>query len=327
MASSKKLSTDEVEALIGGLADEEAAGVDLQRSDVRPVSLGLDDLSVLGDYYALRMINERFCRLCRSVFLPMLRSQPKLSAFPPEIKKFSDYKSEKNDFMSFTISKVESLKGTQLLALDPEMVSALTSSYYGGSVVKSLRNVEGEFTATEHRIIEMVTVGMNEALAAAWSDLIDLSFDVILREENVQQTTFSDDDETVIICGFMLQFPDNSSSRFDVLYPLQMLKPIASQLRTRLHTDTGDLDLTWKQKLEHAVLNVPVTLTAELARPKISFGRLTQVRKDEVLPIMIGDGVEVRIQGRQIFRADLGSASNRAAVELKKRTKRDGEQG
>ena len=70
MASSKKLSTDEVEALIGGLADEETAGIDPQRSDVRPVSLGLDDFSVLGDYYALRMINERFCRLCRSVFFP-----------------------------------------------------------------------------------------------------------------------------------------------------------------------------------------------------------------------------------------------------------------
>jgi len=105
-----------------------------------------------------------------------------------------------------------------------------------------------------------------------------------------------------------------------------MLKPIASQLRTRLQTETGNLDLTWKQKLEQAVLRVPVTLTAELARPKISIGRLTQVKKDEVLPIIIGDGVEVRIQGRQIFRADLGSASNRAAVELKKRTKRDGEQ-
>ena len=37
-------------------------------SNIRPFKFGSDDLSLMGDYYALRMINERFARFARSVF-------------------------------------------------------------------------------------------------------------------------------------------------------------------------------------------------------------------------------------------------------------------
>ena len=51
------------------------AAASAEDKDVRPFQFGSDDLSLLGDYYALRMINERFARMARQVFLPMLRMQ------------------------------------------------------------------------------------------------------------------------------------------------------------------------------------------------------------------------------------------------------------
>ena len=89
MVGSRKLSNDEVEALLGGLG---AAAEDSSTSDVfdptavRDFDFGSEDLSLLGDYYALRMINEKICRFTRSVFLPMLRIMPRISSFPPEVK-------------------------------------------------------------------------------------------------------------------------------------------------------------------------------------------------------------------------------------------------
>ena len=56
MADSRKLTTDEVNALMEGLskgdvAGEAGVGKDLE---VAPFSFGTDDLSLMGDYYALR---------------------------------------------------------------------------------------------------------------------------------------------------------------------------------------------------------------------------------------------------------------------------------
>ena len=93
MVGSRKLSNDEVEALLSGL-DEESTEESTQQFDpteVREFKFGTEDLSLLGDYYALRMINEKMCRFTRSVFLPMLRIMPRISSFPPEVKSFDEY--------------------------------------------------------------------------------------------------------------------------------------------------------------------------------------------------------------------------------------------
>ena len=62
--ASKKLSSDEVNALMEGLEDSShSTNIDISSSDdVRPFAFGEDDLSLMGDYYALRQVNERFAR-------------------------------------------------------------------------------------------------------------------------------------------------------------------------------------------------------------------------------------------------------------------------
>ena len=69
MVGSRKLSNDEVEALLGGLEGEEEQAVAAQfdPNEVREFTFGSEDLSLLGDYYALRMINEKIFPLYLSV--------------------------------------------------------------------------------------------------------------------------------------------------------------------------------------------------------------------------------------------------------------------
>ena len=71
MVASRKLTTEEVDALIAGMGEDDAGPAPARSPsgvEVVPFAFGSDDLSLLGDYYALRMINERFCRFARAVF-------------------------------------------------------------------------------------------------------------------------------------------------------------------------------------------------------------------------------------------------------------------
>ena len=156
MTSTRKLSSSEVNALIDGLQQEGSGGgaeADVSASaEVRSFQFGSDDLSLLGDYYALRMLNERFSRLARSVFLPMLRIQPRISSFPPEVKTFDEYIADVDNFLSLSISKIEELRGSMMLVLNPSFISILTNSFYGGKI-STLKNRRNEFTTTEERVI------------------------------------------------------------------------------------------------------------------------------------------------------------------------------
>lgn len=322
MAASKKLTSEEVDALIAGLGDDsEALGSvsSVEALEVKSFSFGSDDLSLLGDYYALRMINERFCRFARSVFLPMLRIQPRISSFPPEVKTFDEYSADADSFMSLTTSRLEELRGSSLLVVAPNFISLLTNAYYGGTAVRPLRRVPGEFTATEQRVIEIISGGLMTAMQNAWKDLTPVSFAIQSHEENMQFASFVDNSETVIVCTFLVQLPGSEPATFDVVYPLQTLKPIASLLRSRVQSEFVSEDLSWRQKLERAILNIPLVVTAELARPKVSMKNLLNLQDGDTFPMQVNNGIKVLVEGKTLFNAELGQVGPQAALYLRDR--------
>ena len=317
--SSRKLTSEEVDALMDGLqgSDYEVQADVADSSEVRSFQFGEDDLSLMGDYYALRLINERFARHARSVFLPMLRLQPRISPFPPEVKTFDEYCEGIENFMNLNISRMEELRGPMLLTLGPKFISTLTASFYGGSIYQPDQK-RTEFTSTEERVIELVYEGLSECLSAAWTDLMPVALTYQGREVNPQFASFVDGGELVIICAFLIQLPNGESVNMDVVYPLQTLKPIASQLRSRMQSDTSD-DVSWRERMEHAILNIPLNVTALLGEPVMSMGQLIRLQSGDVVPIQVNEGIELRVENNPIFLADIGEVSGQAAVSLTKR--------
>ena len=317
--SSRKLTSEEVDALMEGLqaSDYEVQADVADSSDVRAFHFGEDDLSLMGDYYALRLINERFARHARGVFLPMLRLQPRISPFPPEVKTFDEYCEGIDNFMNLNISRMEELRGPMLLTLGPKFISTLTASFYGGSIYQPDQK-RTEFTNTEERVIELVHEGLSECLSVAWTDLMPITLSHQGREVNPQFASFVDGSELVIICAFLIQLPNGESVNMDVVYPLQTLKPIATQLRSRMQSDTND-DVSWRERMEHAILNIPLNVTAFLGKPVMSMGQLIRLQTGDVVPIQVNEGIELRVEDNPIFLADIGEVSGQAAVSLTKR--------
>lgn len=315
--STHKLSSNEVAALVDGLLDMEAEKTG-GTANVRPYRFGSDNLSIMGDYYGLRMINERFCRLARSTFLPFLRIQPRISSFPPEVKRFSQYCDELENFVSLTTSRVDALRSNQLVMLPPNFVSLLTNAYYGGQIAY-LPNGRNEFTAAENRVIQIVTSGLNRALEGAWKDLMLLNFTNPVHEENLQFATFVDSADMVVSCTFIIQLPEVDPATFDVIYPLQALKPIAAQLRSRMQSDLVADDVKWRARLHAAVLAVPLNATARLAQPMVPLSLLTGVAPGKIVPVDLAPRPQLLIEGMPFFDAEPGEQAGHAALSLTRR--------
>lgn len=321
MASTHKLSSTQVAALVDGLRDLEGDAQGLEATEAKPYKFGSDNRGMLGDYYGLRMINERFCRIARSVFLPFLRIQPRISSFPPEIKTFTQYSDELDNFTSLTISRIEPLRGTSMITLHPDFVSLLTDAYYGGAI-RNLPNRRAEFTATETRVIELVTEGLNRALEAAWRDLSPLTFQVASHEENLQFATFVEGKDLVVNCSFIIQLPDTDPANLDILYPLQALKPLAAQLRSRMQSDVVDDDITWRDRLHRAVMAVPLTVTARLAEPNVSLGALDNLTPGRVVPVDLSPAPLLLVEDKPFFSGEIGMQGGHAAMNLTRRLRR-----
>ena len=318
--SSRKLSSDEVSALMDGLQNGEISTNSGVNNDVEVTDFkfGSDNLELLGDYYALRLINERFARLVRSIFLPMIRIQPKINPFPPEVKTYDEYSAGLNSFMSLTTSRVEELRGSMLLVLEPSFISVLTNCYYGGKLA-NFPTTKAEFTATEERIIEIVSDGIAQCLQNAWKDLMPITIRHQSREVNPQFATLVEASESVIICSFVVQLPNIDSASFDVIYPLQTLKPIASLLRSRVQSEVVDDDVSWRERLEKSVLNVPLPISAILSEPSLSLSKLVKLKKGDIVNLPPTDGVDFYVNDKLLFKAEIGETNGQVAVSLKNR--------
>ena len=318
--TSRKLSSEEVSALMEGLKSGEINSGDGLNNDIEVTSFtfGSDNLELMGDYYALRLINERFARMVRGIFLPMLRLQPKINPFPPEVKTYDEYSAGLENFMSLTTSRIEELKGSMLLVMDPSFISILTNCYYGGKLA-SFPLKKAEFTATEERIIEIVSDGIGRALENAWKDLMPISIKNVGREINPQFATLVESSDSVIICSFVIQLPNVESASFDIIYPLQTLKPIASLLRSRVQSDIVEDDKTWRERLQNSVLNIPLPVSAILSEPKVKLSQMVNFKKGDLLQLGPVDGVDFLVDKKILFKADIGESNGQAAISLKNR--------
>ncbi len=318
--TSRKLSSEEVSALMDGLKSGEINSGDGLNNDLEVTSFafGSDNLELMGDYYALRLINERFARIVRSIFLPMLRLQPKINPFPPEVKTYDEYSAGLESFMSLSTSRIEELKGSMLLVMDPSFISILTNCYYGGKLT-SFPSKKAEFTATEERIIEIVSDGIGRSLENAWKDLMPISIKNVGREINPQFATLVEASDSVIICSFVIQLPNVDSASFDIIYPLQTLKPIASLLRSRVQSDVVEDDKTWRERLQNSVLNIPLPVSAILSEPKVRVSQMVNFKKGDLLQLGPVDGVDFLVDKKLLFKAEIGESNGQAAISLKNR--------
>ena len=84
--------------------------------------------------------------------------------------------------------------------------------------------------------------------------------------------------------------------------------------------DPGDDDVTWREKMERAILNIPLNITALLGEPIMSMGQLIRLKPGDVVPIQINEGIEVRVEDNAIFLAEIGEVSGQVAVSLSRPT-------
>jgi len=321
---SRKLSSEEVNALMDGLKSGDLSAStsvkDGSEIEYKKFNFGSDDLSLLGDYYALRLINERFARTVRSVFLPLLRVQPRISSFPPEVKSYEEYSSGLDAFMSMTNSRIEELRGSMLTVLPPNFVNLCTSSRYGGKLEISDTS-RTEFTSTEEKIIEVINEGISKVLEQSWKDLTPISIKFHSREQNPQFAAFVESSDLIIVCSFVMQLPKVDSMSFDIVYPLQTLKPVSSLLRSRVQSDVVESNLTWRDKLEKAVLEVPLRVQSNLSEPVVSMSKLLRVKEGDTMSINVDDTVDFYVGNQKYFKAEMGEIKGNACIRLTKRLK------
>jgi flagellar motor switch protein FliM len=234
---------------------------------------------------------------------------------PPETKRFDEYLSGLESFLSLSTLRVDELKGSILATVPARLISILVNSFFGGRGDSGVTRTS-EFTPTEERIIQIVMEGATKTLSDAWKEVYEANFEVMASEMNPAFLSFIEGNEQVVICSFVVQLPFAKPATIELVYPLQMLKLIAPLLRSKVQRVGENRDENWATRLRAAVLQIPLIIAPRVAEPTVNLTQLLRLQTGAVIAIEAFNDIPIYIEGHPLFTGRIGEKDGKMAVSI-----------
>lgn len=319
--SEKVLDQDEIDALIHGV-DSGAVSTEPVAAPGEVVAYDFAEQKriVRGRMPTLEMINERFARLFRVSIYNLLRRSPEISVHPLQIKKFSEYIHTLHVPTSLNMVKINPLRGTALVVLDPKLVFAVVDNFFGG--VGRHAKIEGrEFTATEQRIIHMLLRSAFADLREAWAHVASIEVEYLQSEVNPQFASIVSPSEIVVVTSCHLEL-NGGGGDLHVTMPYSMIEPLRDVLDAGIASDRMDKDTRWSNLLRAEIEDAEVQLSTLLGRATVTLADLLNLKPGDILPCDFTGKVTLLADDVPLFRGSFGLSRGQQAVKVESRMRR-----
>lgn len=312
------LSQDEVDALLGGVdsgdvdADIEGGYAD---GEARPFDFRNQERIVRGRLPTLEMINERFARYFRVSFFGLLRKTPEISVNGIQMIKFSEYIQTLFVPTSLSLIKMDPLRGTGLIMLNPNLVFILVDNFFGGDGSIHAKIEGREFTHTELRVIEKVVAMCFDDLVRAWEPVMKVKFENHHHEVNPHLANIVSPSEVIVVSSFHIEL-DGGGGDLHIVYPYSMIEPIRTVLDAGVQSDRGDLDERWAVLLKEELLHAKVNIQALFAEKELRVSDLLNFQAGDIIPIEMPEKMLVLAEEMPVMRGQYGEHQGHAAIKV-----------
>jgi|GEM_PF-6317587 len=286
--------------------------------DLPVYNLVSDENTTWNDFNALYGIGDRFSRNLRLGLQHYIRTQPRVTMFPPEMKTFQEYINISGSFLSMSMFHSAVLKGSLSVVLHPDLVNFVVNCYFGGSNKYKSRDNKSEFTATEERIIYLLSTKLGAYLETSWSEVCELDLKLTTHETNPMFAFLCDSNDIVVVCKFSVQVVDSEPLMLDIVYPYLLFKPILGLLRSSLQLNVAPEDSSWKCDLARAIYDIKLDVCPRISETTITFSELISLQAGSVLPLPKIEEVKIYIDNICRMYGALGSVGSQAAIEVTK---------
>ncbi len=322
MTDDKILDQAEIDALIHGV-DSGAVNTVAEAApgEARTYDFNNQMRIVRGRMPTLEMINERFARIFRVSLYNLLRRSPEISVQQIQVKKFSEYVHTLHVPTSLNLVKMNPLRGTALVVLEPKLVFATVDNFFGGTGRHA--KIEGrEFTATEQRIIHMVLRNVFSDLREAWSHVAPIELEFVQSEINPHFANIVSPSEIVVITSFHIEV-DGGGGNLHVTMPYSMIEPLREILDAGVASDRVEKDERWMICLREEIEDAEVQLTTRLGRCTLSLAELLNLKPGDIVPCDFLGQVTLVAEDVPLFRGTFGLSHGLQAVKVEDRASRN----
>ncbi|HUI61607.1 MAG TPA: flagellar motor switch protein FliM [Steroidobacteraceae bacterium] len=321
MTADKILEPAEIDALINGV---DSGAVSTQPTTAPGEAHSYDfrepKRMVRGRLPAMALINERFARAFRQSLYNLLRRSADITVKPLKMERFSDYVQTLATPTSLNLVRVNPLRGTGLVVIDPALVFTIVDHFFGGTG-RSWKIEGREFTATEQRIIHMLLRNIFADLRDAWSPVTHIELEYLQSEVNPQFAPIESPAELVLVSAHHIELAGGGGD-MHVTLPYSMIEPLREVLDTGPTNTRLEKDPRWSGALREEIEGAEIELRVLLGNTSLTLAGLLNLKPDDILPCDFAGKVTLCAEDLPVFRGSFGLSRGQQAMKIEERLRR-----
>jgi flagellar motor switch protein FliM len=317
--SEQRLSQEEVDALLQGIADtagdDDTAAPSDATPGVRAYDISSQERIVRGRMPNLEIINERFARNIRLGLFNLIHKSAEISIGGVKVQKYSAFLREIVVPTNFNIMAVRPLRGSGLIVCDPSLVFAVVDALFGGTGKLHARIEGRDFSATEQRIIQRLVEIVATEYERAWSGVYPLKLGYQRSEMQPQFASIASPSEVVVSTSFAMEIGETSGS-IHFCIPYSTLEPIRDVLYSTVQGDGNEPDRRWVSLMKGQIQQAHVELVVELAQTPATVGQLLAFKPGDFIELDLQRGIQAKVGGVPVFDCHYGTSNGKYALKV-----------
>jgi len=270
---------------------------------------------VKGHLPVLDKIYDRAIRLFTSDIYHLTTKEFEIKQEPLVVVKNRDFMSGLPNPSYMGIYKFKPLRGKGVIIFDSTFVYDLVDYYFGGSTQFFAQKDKTDFTATELKVMDVISKKLIADLILAWEPILHVEINKVSDETNPQMVNITEPNGMLLVARFTLDFGKETGA-FHLVFPYSMMEPIKQQLELGASRPDDEIDPNWIKSLKEELMDVELTVTASMSETTSSLGKVTGWKTGDFVPLEMSDAVVLDVEGTPNFTGTLGTANEKRAIKI-----------
>jgi len=316
MSDDDLLSQEEKEALLKGVEEGDVStdAHDAPAGEIRPFNFAAASSKLLDRFTRLNTVNELLLAEIVESLTRTFRSEPRVRLEGVQTRPMSDYVASLGEIASIAVCSMAPLKGQWLFVIEPRLLYILVDRYFGGKGKAPASQRGAVLTLSETRVAEQMTANFLNNLKTAWSEVIEVTPDLVELESNPDYLSLPITDDPAIQISFSIALAEDEGLCHFVI-PYAMLEPVKKRFGLATVESTQSTS-EWAGIMTDRLRIASVELRAELSSLTLTVQQLLDLVPGDVIPIKSPDDVIIKVGGIEIFEGKFGTADGQNAVKI-----------
>ncbi len=329
------LSQEEIDALLGDVTSGDLSDLDeeLEESSSESSSYSAPNPDVQITLYdfkrpnrvskeqlrAFRSIHDKLARTSSSQISAIMRSIVEIQLHSVDQMTYGEFLMSLPNPTSFNVFSMKPLEGNGILEINPSIAFPMIDRILGGKGDPFENN--REFSDIEMSLFETILKVLMDNLKDAWKVVEEINPVIEQKESspNVVQIVAQNEIVVMIVMEIII---GQSSGMMNICYPVIALESVLPKLASRdLMLNESGTKKSRNQDLRVILGGTDVQVDAFIGTAMVSLREILDLKVGDILKLdrAVEDGVEIAVNGKERFIADIGIRRHRKSVKIREK--------